>query len=884
MDSATQKILQAAGAPLDAAAYMIFDQSAHLDYDWQQEFLAYYNDYDSPARPGVKKVYPQALQLMQKNSSYCYSLCEMDYFRQYLTDNPDRVADFQAVVRQLMLAGGGITSPDSLLPHGEAFIRNYLAGRMWLQNTISGLLPIRVCWIPDDFGHDPELPATLTALGMTAVSFSRVPGNATAAPTPTLMSQMYQQGLDFYWQASDQSSIFAHFLQGGYAQGSGISGANGPITNIQSYIDSYSLWEGNPEPCGAPTPYLYVPLDNDFHAPVPDLLNDLEQWNTSSLGYLATGVYAVALPFAAFAELVQLYDAENSVLNSVQWDGRPYWTGHYMSRPALKIMHYDVARTLLCAESLALMAELGGAVDGPVGDSLLAAWDEFMPSTHHDYINGTAVDAVYQAEQMTELAASTGTAQVLLATAAAALAGAVGTSPQDDETPVVVANSLGVQYGGVVELASPPAGVAGMRFGDSVGPVQTSADGGLLFLADVAPVGWTTGYLTPEQGSGGPYLALDGDGTYYTFSNGYLTATISQAAPYYWGISSFQDADGGYVLDTSSGPGNNVVVYQDGGDIYEFGYEYVNSEYEEYNVFNALTPDSVAAGAASVTESGPLRVTVQVPLELTLPNSLGTLSATLEYSLVAGEPFLRMSITGAAPSGTSVTVQFPLQATVDSMWNGTPNHWTSQQGAAIDGWSNPIFHPTHRFVLPQASGSTLAAIYHPEVPAWAWDGSTLIGCVLRNTPGGPHGAVGTDDASHTLRYALRPVLDLGGPTTAQPLAESLCYAWPPVAVVQESTSAILTESGSVAQVASGTGAIMAAKPGDVTPGTTVLRLYQPTNGAETLTIQLPSAPQSAMAVTALEDPIEDGGPSLSLEGSVLTVTLPNALATVQITW
>ena len=874
-----QEILARAGAPPDATYYMIFDQSSHLDYDWLVDFLTYYNTGYNGSTP-VKDIYPQALGLLQGSSSYFYSICEMDYFRQYLTDNPDQVASFQAVVGQLRLAGGGITSPDNLLSHGEAFIRTYLVGRMWLQDTIPALLPIRICWIPDDFGHDPELPATLQALGMTATSFWRVPGGASQAPTPSLIDQMYTQGLDFTWQASDQSQVLAHWLQGGYPQGSGIDKSPpGAIANIQSYFDSYWSRPNQQGTLGARTPYMYVPLDNDFSAPVADLLSDLNDWNTSPDGYLKTGAWAVALPFADFVELVRGYEAEHGVLSTVQFDGRPYWTGHYMSRPALKILHYDVARTLLCAESLALMAAPGGGLATSFPADLLAAWDAFMPSTHHDFVNGTAEPDVYTGEQMMELEKSRIQAQGLVATAMDALKGAVAAQPGPGETAVVVANSLGVPYNGLVELDSPPAGIQGVRFGDITGPVQQSADGGLLFLAKVPPMTYATGYLTEGAGSGDTGLSLTGDGTYYTFSNEHLTATISSAAPYHWGISSFQDANGDDVLDTASGPGNSVVVYDDPGDIYEFAYEYT------YYTFTPLQPTAVTPGTATVTENGPLRVTVQVPVALTLPNNRGTFSATLEYSLTVGEPFLRMAITGTAPGSTSVVVEFPFAQAVDGLINGTPNHWTSKQQAQIDGWSDPVFRPTHRFVLPQAGGATLAAVYHPEVPAWAWNGSTLMGCVLRNTPNqNGHGASGGDGDPHTLHYALRPATALGAPTTGQPLAESLRYAWPPVAAAVDSTSATLPERDFVAFVTDGTGVILAAKPGDVTPGTTVLRLYQPTNTTETLSLQLPRAPRSAIAVTALEDPVEGGGLKVSLNGTTLTVVMPNALATVQLTW
>lgn len=53
-------------------------------------------------------------------------------------------------------------------------MRNYLSGMQFLREqnvTWSGTI-----WMPDDFGHDSQLPVLTEALGVKAVSFSRLPG------------------------------------------------------------------------------------------------------------------------------------------------------------------------------------------------------------------------------------------------------------------------------------------------------------------------------------------------------------------------------------------------------------------------------------------------------------------------------------------------------------------------------------------------------------------------------------------------------------------------------------------------------------------------------------------------------------------------------------
>ncbi|MBV9108741.1 MAG: hypothetical protein JO306_05010, partial [Gemmatimonadetes bacterium] len=223
---------------------------------------------------------------------------------------------------------------------------------------------------------------------------------------------------------------------------------------------------------------------------------------------------------------------------------------------------------------------------------------------------------------------------------------------------------------------------------------------------------------------------------------------------------------------------------------------------------------------------------------------------------------------------------FPLALPVDALVHGTPNHWTQSQGQQV--WDPPVFRATHRFLLPQAGGQTLAAIYHPEVPAWAWDGNgVLLGCINRNVSGFP--LVSPEpEATQTVRYALRVPSGLGAPQTGLPLAESLLYATPTMAALTQESGTPST-GWSLATVTGGVGIILAVKPGDVTPGTTVLRLYQPTNGTETVEVTLGRTPASVISVTALEDPIPDG-PAVQVTGNVFTITMSNALATVQVTW
>jgi alpha-mannosidase len=897
------------GIPLHAKYAVLIDQAAHLDWDWVQSFQQYFEI--AYSNQGVNGALLSALQLLKQNPSgsdgdgpYYYSICEMGYLRHFVESQAahgnDVAAQIVAAGQNLRVVGGGVTSPDNLVCSGEGFLRNYLLGKLWLVQRFPQLLPLKHCWIPDDFGQDPELPVAIQALGLVSAAFWRVPGTAPGQASQTQpQDDLLQQGLDFIWQASDNASqVYAHWLQGGYGQGQCIDGYNPSdcttatgtaLSNIYGYLQSNTSSPPPPPPyTGAPSNYLYVPVDGDFMMPVTDLLSDVSSWNNSTdptYGYQATGVWAVE---ASFDDFVSLVLGSGTQLQTRNYNGTPYWTGYYMSRPELKVLHYAATRQLLAAEAFGLLAAAGLMLDPLYWNRVAHAWSDFVPSTHHDYICGTAPDWVTQLEQLPLLKTAHMEAQDLARTALNALATAI---VSDSGTPVLVANPAGVAFNGVVELDGPaPADIQSVQFGQApLSATQFSHEGGLLFAAQVSSLGYATGYLSAKAGTPPTQpatITASESGAVYTLQNGELTVTVTAVAN--WGITAIQDSSGNSLL-AANATANDLVFYEDDGDLYAFGNEYPGTTFKSTQV--TFTTSGSGQGA-TVLEQGPLRVRLRTVVAVTEFGNAGTY--VREYCLVAGEPFLRMTTTGASPQYYSVMTAFPLAQKVDTLVHGTGCHWTEVQ--PYPNWTPPVFQATHLFAIPQHERLTLGAIYHHDVPAWSYDSNgVLLGCLLRNTPGVDRGASGHDFGRHTLRYAFRIASSLKPPQSAQPLAEALNYVQPPAATLirydlthdpldkaAEDPPMTLPQSGSLASVDS-PGVILAAKPGDVVPGTLVLRLYQPTNAPQSLSVTLGSGkPSAVIAVTALEDPIAENAPAITLTSTGFTIDVKTALNTVQV--
>jgi alpha-mannosidase len=375
-----------------AKQVIILASTSHLDWDWLSTFYGYYSttqtfDFTDYA---VRDIFTNATTYLNANKNnagqtcttsnptqpppYYYSIAEVGYLQEFASDQAATFKTLQGVGDLLRIVGGGITSPDNLLPHGETLLRNFVIANAWLlsnfpaPNGLPPLPPLQQVWTPDDFGHDSQFPILMEAMGLQGVGFSRIPGdpqqywtfgqpNSGISGGPDVAawllvfgdSNKQNLGTDFIWQASDGSTTLAHFMQAGYFQGAGISGT----ADIQTY---YNTNKG-----ASVTPYIFVPVGVDFSLPVEDLVQFACQWNAANLA--TTGVYAVAATFDHYIQLVSFHQdklltrsSKPDMSTTFPFVPAPYWTGCYASRPEIKIRHQKATRLLLGAELFSVIA------------------------------------------------------------------------------------------------------------------------------------------------------------------------------------------------------------------------------------------------------------------------------------------------------------------------------------------------------------------------------------------------------------------------------------------------------------------------------------------------------------------------------------------------
>ncbi len=882
-------IRQQLNIPTNAKRVLILSPAAHMDWDWLNPFPYNVNleppSYDPNYFYGGGYKNAPANHLLTKatqnldTAGYYYSVCEMGFLRAFARDS---AAYFKQMVasNRLRIVGGGITSPDNLLPNGETFFRNFLVANQWLDSV---QVPwSQQVWVPDDFGHDPQLPVMLNAMDAMGVGFARIPGacNGHTQPYTQPKDQLLDTvngGVDFIWKAQDGSSVIAHWLESHYNQGADIETPYGQDYSSPQDVINCSKPSSPATPAGhianylgangpvSPTPYIYVHVSNDFMYPNQNLVADANDWNTSATyGYSQTGVYAVVATFDEYMRLVNSYQGSlktrsyNPNVTAVDsFAPNPYWMGFYASRPELKILHNKATRGLLGAETYQVMANTllntGASEKQQQMAALYATWNNLAPSTHHDYITGTANDGVYQNEQLPLLTQTQQQADSLRT----AFISQITNQLPAASGQVAVFNQLGMPAQGIIPYQSSYINVKAPSLGYQVSDLATASQG--------------DGSLQYQKLTNGNHQ----------FENSLLTAVF--------------DGNNGNLISVVdkttntnilSGTANDLAFFIDEGDIYRFGYEGTCTDFAEDTSVNSST------SSITVDTSNALHKSITITRNYNVNSN--SYPYTFTYSLQQGEPMLRITTKGAAPVGYTVMVKFPLAASITSMDVGTPYHWNTVYPMPYGNSSpfNSTMWATHDFVIPKGSSGALASIYHAATPAWTSNGNTLYGVMLRNNPSpgyciGGYGADGGDNNVHQQNYAFRVPSGLGSPSSGAPLKEARLYNTPMQAMAVPATGGGSLPSSYSLGTVSGNSLITCAKWASVNSNDLILRVYQGSNTSAKESITLGKSFNTCSTVSALEKPFTNSTnvPSCAASSpNSISVSIPTAVATVRVTY
>ena len=277
----------------------MFSESSHWDTNWLKTSDEYF---DERLRP----IFSAVLKALEQDPARVYCIESVFFLKIFWERHPEEQARLRALIerRQLRVLTSSFTTPDTLLPHPEAILRDFHLGQQWLHAQGLSCVP-RTAYFPDNFGHSPHLPSLMRAVGVDSVALTRIDGmyfiasdfrRKSAFPLKGSTAEVLQKELrtlDFVWRDDDGAEVLCHWNAFTYFQGdmlahAGIVRWSGVVAaipwrtrrHIAARIDGFVR---QLEPV-ARTPYLLCPIGMDFNDPIDRLPELLHRYNDERFG------------------------------------------------------------------------------------------------------------------------------------------------------------------------------------------------------------------------------------------------------------------------------------------------------------------------------------------------------------------------------------------------------------------------------------------------------------------------------------------------------------------------------------------------------------------------------------------------------------------------
>ncbi|MBO0731107.1 MAG: hypothetical protein J2P57_17755, partial [Acidimicrobiaceae bacterium] len=336
---------------------------SHWDREWYRTFQAF--------RARLVDTIDSVLDQLDRDPGWSFVLDgQTIVIEDYLAIRPDQAERLSAACRSGRLAiGPWYVQPDSLLPGGEAHVRNLLEGR----RVGEQYGPVsRVAYTPDSFGHPSQFPQLFAGFGLDGFVYWRGNGDEIDTLPPV-----------YHWVAPDGTSVVACHLTTGYFNAATLPDDPAlAVKRLQGVADELIA-------AGAERLLFLNGVD---HAPPDHTTGIVAQALAEQTGWNVTRgrLEDYTAPSIASANEADRFAGElvgGRITNLLQ--------GVWSSRLSLKLANRRAETALVgWAEPwAALGAALGLADERP---ALRLAWRALLANQAHDSIGGCSQDRVHQ--------------------------------------------------------------------------------------------------------------------------------------------------------------------------------------------------------------------------------------------------------------------------------------------------------------------------------------------------------------------------------------------------------------------------------------------------------------------------------------------------------
>ncbi|MBW2387224.1 MAG: hypothetical protein JRG89_02200 [Deltaproteobacteria bacterium] len=338
---------------------------SHWDREWYRTFQDF--------RARLVDLIDRVIDLCAADPGYVFLLDgQTVVLEDYLEIRPTRAEELRALCDEGRIAiGPWYVQPDSLLPSGEAHVRNLLLGR----RVGEAVGPVsRVGYTPDSFGHPSQFPQLFSGFGIRSFVYWRGNGN-----------EIDELPLEYDWEAPDGSRIVACHLGKGY-----FSAATPPDADLEQSGDL--IGERAKELAARTHSKVILLLNGIDHAP-PEARTKLLAEQIER----ATGFEVRRGLLDEFVEIVLEAKTERPCHAGELIGGRvsPLLPGVWSTRSWIKLANRRAEAALEgWAEPFAALAQRFGFADE--APALRLAWKELLKNQAHDSICGCSRDEVHE--------------------------------------------------------------------------------------------------------------------------------------------------------------------------------------------------------------------------------------------------------------------------------------------------------------------------------------------------------------------------------------------------------------------------------------------------------------------------------------------------------
>lgn len=334
---------------------------SHWDREWYRTFQAF--------RARLVDMIDAVLDELSRDSDFRFLLDgQTIVLEDYLEVRPDRRDELRRACESGRIAiGPWYVQPDSLLPSGEAHVRNLLEGR----RVGRSFGPVSTtAYTPDSFGHPAQFPQLFCGFGLGPFVYWRGNGDEIDA-LPA----------EYLWRAPDGSTVLAHHLWKGYFAAAGLpKDAEAAVPRLCKLVEQLSERTRNDT----------VVLMNGIDHAMPCR-------NTRAIAEALASATGWSVQRALLDDFARELSEDAPSFSGELLGGRManLLPGVWSTRMPLKL-HNRRTETLLeaWAEPWVALGYMAGTPDER--PALRAAWRSLLQNQAHDSICGCSQDKVHE--------------------------------------------------------------------------------------------------------------------------------------------------------------------------------------------------------------------------------------------------------------------------------------------------------------------------------------------------------------------------------------------------------------------------------------------------------------------------------------------------------